>query len=91
MNKIRTTVGFKCTVKEKEIMEAIAKSQGMTLSQYLKLRASEPRIPKKAKSRNTVRSLSKISELLYSDDSLLSDKEKLDIVKEEVKNLWKNS
>ncbi len=48
MNKIRTTVGFKCTVKEKEIMETIAKSQGMTLSQYLKLRVSEPRIPKKA-------------------------------------------
>ena len=63
----------------------------MTISEYLKLRVSEPRVPKKAKSRNTVRSLSKITELLYSENPLLSDKEKIDIMKEEVKNLWKNS
>lgn len=91
MSEIRVTVGFKCTTKEKEAIESIAKSQGMTISEYLKLRVSEPRVPKKAKSRNTVRSLSKITELLYSENPLLSDKEKIDIMKEEVKNLWKNS
>lgn len=81
MEKATTTAGFKCTVKEKESMETMARSLNITLSEYLKLRVSEPRIPKKVKSRDAVRSLFRSSEILYSEDFQLSDMEKTDIIK----------
>jgi len=81
-------ISIKCSDSEKEAISAIANKHKMTISEYSRLKVTEPRVPRKVKNREMVYTMMKISELLYYKNPMYSDCYKLESIKKEVDKLW---